>query len=250
MTPRLHVFHNIARSNSFNPPHVWSVLSTYIFSKYLFSTAVDISLLNCFRAVHVFFNNSVNSEPILERLAARWCCLFIQGFAKKAKFLRENGLPAPCVSACLHKWLCAWLAVSWERTCVLWFGEYVLLNADDITVSWIVFQLIQQKSWHILLPCSHFSSLNFIPVMDKSLGSKTFHCEPSIHPSISCWELPNPPRPPGTCSPPTCPRCLPPPPPPLLSPLLAKEDTLVHPYQAHKPACTHRGSRMKNEDCC
>lgn len=248
MTPRLHVFHNIARSNSFNPPHVWSVLSTYIFSKYLFSTAVDISLLNCLRAVHVFLNNSVNSEPILERLAARWCCLFIQGFAKKAKFLRENGLPAPCVSACLHKWLCAWLAVSWERTCVLWFGEYVLLNADDITVSWIVFQLIQQKSWHILLPCSHFSSLNFIPVMDKSLGSKTFHCEPSIHPSpagssqILLGHLEHVVR--------QLVQGVFPPPPPLLSPLLAKEDTLVHPYQAHKPACTHRGSRKKNEDCC
>ena len=182
MTPRLHVFHDFARSKSFNPPR--AICSLHIYCFQISSAVVDISLLNCLRAAHVFLNKPVNSEPIPERRAAWRCCLFIQGFAKKAKFLRENGLPAPCVSACLHKCLCAWLVVSWERTCVLWFGEYVLLNAGDVTVSWIVFQWIQQKSRHALLKCWHFSSLNLIPVMEKCLDRKTFHFEPSVHPSI------------------------------------------------------------------
>lgn len=59
----------------------------------------DISLLNC----SCFLKQTVISKPVLARLAAWRCSLFIQGLAKKAKFLRELELLAVCMPACFHK---------------------------------------------------------------------------------------------------------------------------------------------------
>lgn len=137
-----------------------SFLSTYI-SWNIFSRVVDISLLSCFCAVHVLLNKSVVSKATLTHLAAWLCCLFIQGFAKKAKFLREHMLLAACISACLHKSLCAWLVVSWEKKCNAWRGYFY--TAFIRILNFVALSLF-------LL----FLLTNFIPVREF-LDTKTFH---------------------------------------------------------------------------
>lgn len=213
------------------------------------SQVVGISLLNCFQAVHVLLNNPVISKPILTRLAAWCCCLFIQGFANKAKFLREHRRLAVCMSACLHKCLCAWLVVSWERTCVIWFHELLHFWMQLKTLMWIFSLWIHQMSifcgtvslhcaifmhwitciylFIILLPSgqnswtlklSSFTNSSIHPFLHRLSGTGLlWQPGDQSHPGVlflsnmfsSSWEIPNAPRPPGTWSPPVCPRCPP-----------------------------------------
>lgn len=137
--------------------------------------------------------------------------------------------------------------MSWDR--IIWFGEYVLLFANDKTLMWTnwlywiqyfvalcpyifwftcvglhVLYLVsdqiwfrsEQNSWTLKLSTSTNPSIRSFLTAYSVLGCRGNWVIRATHASFSpatlfssSWEIPNAPSPPGTCSPRVWPRCPP-----------------------------------------